>query len=514
MFQYFKDKNGAYLTSAAGFTNAAVNDTFTKDSGETYVKTSANTFNKLAGTKIPATTGLYDIGSSAVQWRDCFLSRSLTANSITSTNHFVNADVANNNLSISQYFDTNSSAYRSFGWDNTNNEFVSEDNNAVMQTVLNTGNTNFGNIMDPLVNIPFKRANDEVALSGVQTFTRASTATYIDPLDGLLKTAAIDTPRFEKMADGGTGILLEGTSTNLLTYTQDMSNPTAWFDATALGITAAPGFAAPDGSNNAAELTIPAGANIWRQNVPNSSGTFTCSVWVRLVSGSLTSTTLDHSDGTVATTTPLTTNWQRITGTVTAGAGTSTTGWFDITFWQATAGTKIQLWGAQVEALPFASSYIPTTTAAVTRAADILDLPISGNMTSMQNVSVIVDCDFYTINGLQYNGIMDSGTLTVLNRFVLHTLTDGTFQNYAGTSLYGGSLVPNQTTRIAVSNGVNKNSYQDGSTVATLVNTSQSIITNKITIGRFTDNTFPMYGHIRNFRIYDKALTAVEISVA
>jgi len=100
----------------------------------------------------------------------------------------------------------------------------------------------FGNIMSPLVHIPFKRQNDEVALSGTQTFTRASTGTYIDPLDGLIKTAAINTPRFERMADGGTGILLEGGSTNTALQSEDLTSTTL------TGMTVSPNlYTAPDG---------------------------------------------------------------------------------------------------------------------------------------------------------------------------------------------------------------------------------------------------------------------------
>jgi len=79
-----------------------------------------------------------------------------------------------------------------------------------------------GNIMSPLVHIPFKRQNDEVALSGLQTYVCASASNYIDPLDGLLKAAAINTPRFVRIPDGtsGLGLLHEGTgTTNLIPAT-------------------------------------------------------------------------------------------------------------------------------------------------------------------------------------------------------------------------------------------------------------------------------------------------------
>ncbi|MDX8382463.1 MAG: hypothetical protein R8M45_00180, partial [Ghiorsea sp.] len=51
--------------------------------------------------------------------------------------------------------------------------------------------------------------------SGKETFNRHSTGTYIDSLTGLVKTAMPNEMRFERMADGGVGALLEGSSTNI-----------------------------------------------------------------------------------------------------------------------------------------------------------------------------------------------------------------------------------------------------------------------------------------------------------
>ncbi|MEO2040046.1 MAG: hypothetical protein ABGW90_15345, partial [Martelella sp.] len=59
------------------------------------------------------------------------------------------------------------------------------------------------------------------ALSDAITFTRAGTATYVGS-DGLIKTAAIDQPRFD-YSTGRRGLLLEGPATNLLRYGQDFS---------------------------------------------------------------------------------------------------------------------------------------------------------------------------------------------------------------------------------------------------------------------------------------------------
>lgn len=69
------------------------------------------------------------------------------------------------------------------------------------------------------------------------------------------------------------------------------------------------------------------------------------------------------------TITPIANGWFRLTCT---GYGTDVSGGIAIT--AAAVGTQLLLWGAQVEQGSEASSYIPTTTAAVTRPADTLNL--------------------------------------------------------------------------------------------------------------------------------------------
>jgi len=66
------------------------------------------------------------------------------------------------------------------------------------------------------------------ALADVVTFTRASTATYW-AIDGKLKTAVSDAPRFEydRITGASLGLRVEASSTNLLLHSADISNA-AW----------------------------------------------------------------------------------------------------------------------------------------------------------------------------------------------------------------------------------------------------------------------------------------------
>ena len=68
--------------------------------------------------------------------------------------------------------------------------------------------------------------------------------------------------------------------------------------------------------------------------------------------------------------------WWRIILTATSGisAGNQLRGYIGFSGASATAGDSMRWWGAQLEAGPFATSYIPTTTAAATRAADLFTI--------------------------------------------------------------------------------------------------------------------------------------------
>jgi len=98
------------------------------------------------------------------------------------------------------------------------------------------------------------------------TFTRSTVKTYIKD-DGTVATAAIDAPAYT-----GSGVLLEGTSTNLMTYSYDATNA-AWtkirLDQTTADSTG------PDGATSAGLLTVNASSGsgaILRRTLTISSG--------------------------------------------------------------------------------------------------------------------------------------------------------------------------------------------------------------------------------------------------
>lgn len=221
-------------------------------------------------------------------------------------------------------------------------------------------------------------------------FIRNSTATYIGK-DGLLKTAAANEPRFEK-----DGLLVEGQSTNLLIWSDDMSKLIQVNTSVSEGVITGAGAA---GVQTRIEYggVIPVGVSGYTITVEYdpSQSMGICQLRVGgdesgWVEGSTPVTLEDSSRKMVRTITP--DGWVRVSVTSKVASSSSA---IRINFAAkgaasaavSTVGLTAKVRRVQVEALPFASSYIPTNGAAVTRAKDILYLAPSGNVPSDINMT-------------------------------------------------------------------------------------------------------------------------------
>ena len=222
-------------------------------------------------------------------------------------------------------------------------------------------------------------AADSITISGTSyplpsksmTFTRASTATYVDK-SGVLKTAAINEPRFEKE-----GLLLEAQGTNMVTN----SNPIkGWNSSSSTGATVtAEGneFARIAATTNISGLyNTSAGTLI-------SGRTYTCSVWLKIISGQVRFGFEQVTNGVRIVKIDEAKDYVRLT--VTCSPSNDTLG--TIILYSSGGAAEFIVGRVQVEELPFATSYIPTDGASVTRTPDIVSVQESGNIPSGNDMS-------------------------------------------------------------------------------------------------------------------------------
>jgi len=263
------------------------------------------------------------------------------------------------------------------------------------------------------------------------TFTRASTATFTGS-NGLIQSAAIDAPRFtyDPVTLQPLGLLIEEQRSNLVTYSEDFTNVLWIKTATTVSANAT---VSPDGTSNAdkvVETAITNEHNVTQVITFVSGTTYTATVYAKqsernfivlafgsAAFGSATRAWFNLSNGTVgtlinsptATITPVGNGWYRcsITKTATATAASNNimqvSNADNVLSYTGDGTSGLFIFGAQLEAAAFATSYIPTVASQVTRSAD--NAVMTGtNFSSWYNASegtMFVD---YVRNGLSSTG--------------------------------------------------------------------------------------------------------------
>lgn len=243
-----------------------------------------------------------------------------------------------------------------------------------------------------------------VARSVLVGLTRAGSATYIDS-DGTLKTAATDTPRFD-YATGQRSLLVEPAATNNFQRSEEFDN--AYWTKLRASITAN-ATVAPDGLTTADRLVDDVGT-VGPHSLYRASYSFASGV-VYAMSGFFKADTLDRMMmqlGNGGTPFPTVANWRAVfdltTGAIVSkGANVAAEivplagGWYrcgivgtaqatasdtaflaqlmsgGVTSYTGTGTGAIFVWGAQIEADRI-TGYIPTTSAAASRAADVAEM--------------------------------------------------------------------------------------------------------------------------------------------
>ncbi len=257
---------------------------------------------------------------------------------------------------------------------------------------------------------------------------RASTATYLDA-NGVVQTAASGVARsnaYDYDSDGvlrPIELLLESAATNLLLYSEQFDNA-AWIKYT--GSITANAATAPDGTATADLFTSSGTVQSRIEYVaalPTSDTVYTFSFYAK--KGSNNYVSADHysgskdnyvifdiangaivnqSAGVTSRITKVGSSWYRCSMTITVSASLThnlfkivqTDG---VTYSTSETGGYFYAWGAQLEVGNYATSYIPTTSAQVTRAADTSTSAQATRAKDAAKVDGVNFSDWHNIDG-------------------------------------------------------------------------------------------------------------------
>lgn len=399
-------------------------------------------------------------------------------------------------------------------------------------------------------------SNKTIQIWGAQLEQRSTATAYTptttQPITNyvpVLQTAASGAARFDHNPTTGEslGLLIEEQRTNLLTYSAQFDNA-AWVKS---GLTVtADSAVAPDGTQEADSI-VPTTANtshfLDSIAISFTSGTaYTQSVYAKALGTggyrvrlrfnaaaftSILTADFDLNTGTVtaivgvtATITPVGNGWYRCTATATATATASSDIYMLILTsngGQAYAGDGFSgalLWGAQLEAGAFPTSYIPTVASQVTRAADAASMT-GVNFSSwyrQDEGTIYVDWSIYQF---------------VAGVSVRFTVSDGSTSNQLRARLApsGSTQVRHDVTSAGVTStlgspgvlaSINKEAFAfaannyagvlNGGAASTSVSLTLPIAS-QITIGGGVAAVTPLNGHIRKLSYYPIRVTNTQL---
>ena len=319
-------------------------------------------------------------------------------------------------------------------------------------------------------------------------------------------------PRIDYTGGGCPHILAEPQRTNLVTYSEDLSQ---W--SLTNGTLTPNATVSPDGTQNAGRVVFNnLGVDLKRTITVVAGQTYTISFYIKLESGTgLDGRFYDNNNGANIEVYDYTsqiqgTEWSKITRSVTAPIGCT-----EMQIWLLASSSSLvtaSFWGAQFEEGSYATSYIPTSGSTVTRNQDVFTRDgIASLINSTEGVL------FLEMAALSNDGTFRQITLSdgTTNNRILVDFTDASNQIRVFCSSGGASQV-SETFNITSSLSFNKIAFKyklndfalwvNGVEVATDTSGNTPIGLNKLSFHNGA-GSFDFYGKVKQLQVYKTALT-------
>lgn len=341
------------------------------------------------------------------------------------------------------------------------------------------------------------------------TFTRASSATRVNS-SGLIESVSSNVARFDydPVTLACKGLLIEEARTNLCLYSDDLTNA-AWTKSNATTAKTATG---PDGvSNSATTLTATAGNATALQAITSASAARVTSCYIKRRTGTGT-VEMTQDNGTTWAAVTVTSSWTRVS--IAAATLANPTVGLRI----VTSGDAVDVALFDHEVGSFITSAIPTTSATVTRAADVASMT-GTNFSSWFNATqgtFVVEGSSNGINTSTGQATLFSvhdGTTSNRMRGKYGSLTNPAFEGAnGGASTWDvlGTGVSGATNKLACAYAANDIAISlNGAAVST--DASATIPTvDRLTIGGFL-TARELNGHIRRLSYYPTRLNNAQL---
>jgi hypothetical protein len=279
--------------------------------------------------------------------------------------------------------------------------------------------------------------------SGDLTVTRATTATRVNA-SGLIESVANNVPRIDYTNGSCPSILVEPQRTNLLTYSEGNLATYDISDNCTNASTSISGF------SNSIQVPSTGLTYFYKTAITTLSQVYTISCFIKMDDNSVPVLGVNSSLGNLSfvakgaiapdnlKVTLVGNNIYRISATA---VGNGIPGFFGIVRYSSQTLKSFKISGIQLEAGSYATSYIPTTTASVTRNADVISKTGISSLIGQTEGTIFIDANISTRSNTRFLLDIQDGTNNDVFQFVLggNTLAVNIFDSgVLQTQLNGG----------------------------------------------------------------------------